>query len=645
MKEVTLKKLTLNNFKGKQLLEIDFSNRTVLSAENGCGKTRVYDAFLWLLTGRDSFDRFNHELMDNNTIYTQDNQYHGGVVGVLDIDGNEYILERIAKQKWVRNRGSEILTLSGFDYVYKIDSVEVNSGQYEEFVNSIVDKKTFKMITNTRYFTSLDPKEQRAMLNLIVGGVNDSDIQGDYSDIIREMNGTTAEQFKAKISNLKNPIKEQLNKLPNEIKGIESVMPTIEDWGVIETEITLVEKSVKDCDAELLGLGDKVKPFIEKRNTELSVIDDKKRELHNAKKDHDNEQMELPNKLATELNNIIAENKQIELRNNQSKQDHYSLQNEFNALTSRKAILVNKKAALLTEYSELNSKVFAADNCSYCGQELPADKLIELQDKFNDKKQSDINICKAEGVNITKEITDIDKRLAELNGLIQTGYSVGEEKGTASIEAQIINAKSGIIPFEQTVKYAELSTQIKELEQSITDIPTYDNTAIIERKKQHMQRLDELKDKLRGKQTIETSLNRIEQLNNEIKKASTELSRLEGLEFKAMALERLKSEVIQERVNKLFTTCQFKMFEYSKTEEIKDACEVYYNGVKFSVASNGEQQIIGLEIIKVISDFVGVKVPIWIDNAESITKDIICDSQTIELYAQKGQKELTVQTF
>lgn len=645
MKKLTLKKLILNNFKGKQLLEIDFSNRTVLSAENGCGKTRVYDAFLWLLTGRDSFDRFNHELMDNKTIYTQDNQYQGGVIGVFDLDGNEYILERIAKQKWVRNRGSETLTLSGFDYVYKIDGVEVSSGQYEEFVNSIVDKKTFKMITNTRYFTSLDPKEQRAMLNLIVGVINDSDIQGDYSEIIREMNGTTAEQFKAKITNLKNPIKEQLNKLPNEIKGIESVMPTIEDWSVIETEIGLVETSIKDCDTELLGLGDKVKPFIEKRNKELSIIDDKKRELHNAKKDHDNEQMELPNKLATELNNIIAENKQIELRNNQAKQNYCNLQNEFNSLTSRKAILVNKKTALLTEYSELNSKVFTADNCSYCGQELPADKLTELQDKFNAKKQSDISICHSEGVSITKEIETIDVRLAELENLIKAGYKVDAFAETLDVENKIANAKSGIIPFEQTAKYAELSTQIKQLEQSITDIPMFDNTAIIERKKQHIQRLDELKDKLRGKQTIQTSLKRIEQLNDEIKKGSAELSRLEGLEFKAMELERLKAEIVQERINKLFTTCEFKMFEYSKTGEIKDTCEVYYNGVKFSVASNGEQQIIGLEIIKVISDFVGVKVPIWIDNAESITKDIICDSQTIELYAQKGQKELSVQTF
>lgn len=645
MKNLTLKKLTLNNFKGKQLLEIDFSNRTVLSAENGCGKTRVYDAFLWLLTGRDSFDRFNYELMDNTLIYTQDNQYQGGVIGVFDLDGNEYILERIAKQKWVRNRGSETLTLSGFDYVYKIDGVEVNSGQYEEFVNSIVDKKTFKMITNTRYFTSLDPKEQRAMLNLIVGGINDSDVEGDYSDIIREMDGTTAEQFKAKISSLKNPIKEQLNKLPNEIKGIESVMPTIEDWTVIETEISLVEKSVKDCDAELLGLGDRVKPFIDKRNSELSVIEDKKRELKNAKKDHDNEQMELPNKLATELNNIIAENKQIELRNNQSKQNHCNLQNEFNALTSRKAILVNKKTVLLNEYSKLNSKVFRVDNCSYCGQELPADKLTELQDKFNAKKLYDINVCKSEGVSITKEIETIDVRLAELENLIKAGYKVDAFKETNEVEEKIKSAKSGINPFEQTTKYAELATQIKQLEQSITDIPMCDNTAIIERKKQYIQRLDELKDKLRGKQTIEISLKRIEQLNEEIKKASAELSRLEGLEFKAMELERLKAEIVQERINKLFTTCEFKMFEYSKTGEIKDTCEVYYNGVKFSVASNGEQQIIGLEIIKVISDFVGVKVPIWIDNAESITKDIICDSQTIELYAQKGQKELLVQTF
>ena len=58
MQKIVLKSLSLTNFKGARSQEIVFSEQgTVISGENGTGKTTIFDAFLWLLFGKDSSGR------------------------------------------------------------------------------------------------------------------------------------------------------------------------------------------------------------------------------------------------------------------------------------------------------------------------------------------------------------------------------------------------------------------------------------------------------------------------------------------------------------------------------------------------------------------------------------------------------------
>jgi len=55
---VILKELRIENFKGIKSFGVEFRDgRTVIKGCNGSGKTSVYDAFLWLLFGKDSDGR------------------------------------------------------------------------------------------------------------------------------------------------------------------------------------------------------------------------------------------------------------------------------------------------------------------------------------------------------------------------------------------------------------------------------------------------------------------------------------------------------------------------------------------------------------------------------------------------------------
>ena len=63
MKQVTLKSITLCNFKGEQERTTTFNpDVTTISGGNGLGKSRHFDAFIRLLFGKDAHDRKDYEI-------------------------------------------------------------------------------------------------------------------------------------------------------------------------------------------------------------------------------------------------------------------------------------------------------------------------------------------------------------------------------------------------------------------------------------------------------------------------------------------------------------------------------------------------------------------------------------------------------
>ena len=54
MKKIKLKSIRLENFKGIKNLDVKFSDRTEIMGRNAAGKTTVFDAFTWLLFGKNS---------------------------------------------------------------------------------------------------------------------------------------------------------------------------------------------------------------------------------------------------------------------------------------------------------------------------------------------------------------------------------------------------------------------------------------------------------------------------------------------------------------------------------------------------------------------------------------------------------------
>jgi len=54
MKSIKLRSIKIENFKGAKERTIEFGENTKICGANATGKTTIFDAFTWLLFGKDS---------------------------------------------------------------------------------------------------------------------------------------------------------------------------------------------------------------------------------------------------------------------------------------------------------------------------------------------------------------------------------------------------------------------------------------------------------------------------------------------------------------------------------------------------------------------------------------------------------------
>ena len=100
MKNVVLKTLSLINFRGQKDRTIDFSVETTICGDNATGKSTIFDAFIWLLFGKDQFDRKDFEIIPIENGKRLD-RVDAEVSAIVEVEGQEMKLKRVLHQKWL----------------------------------------------------------------------------------------------------------------------------------------------------------------------------------------------------------------------------------------------------------------------------------------------------------------------------------------------------------------------------------------------------------------------------------------------------------------------------------------------------------------------------------------------------------------
>ena len=212
---ISLKKLSLKNFKGVKELSLEFDKITNITGENGTGKTTIFDGFLWLLFGKDSQGKSAFEIqpLDN-----QGNVLHGletNVIAILDVDGYERTFSRTLSEKWVKQRGQVEAELKGTQTTFEVDGIPTKLKDYQATINSIINEDLFKMVTNPLFFPTMKWQDQRKILLEITGEPKEESIIS-YNPSLSPLK----DEMQDDIDNFIKRTKASIGKLKDQVKSI-----------------------------------------------------------------------------------------------------------------------------------------------------------------------------------------------------------------------------------------------------------------------------------------------------------------------------------------------------------------------------------------------------------------------------------------
>lgn len=667
-KVITIKSLTLSSFKGIKSLHIDFDNQTDIYGANGTGKTTIADAVNWLLFGKDSSDRKDFEIKTLDVFGKAIPMIEHEVSAVYQIDGDTVTMRRILKENWVKKRGSLEAEFSGNVTDLYWNDVPVNVTEFNKKVSAILDEQVFKMITSPTYFNNIDWKLRRSLLTQITGEVSDADIAAGnpaYESLLANLTqGKTLEDYKAQILASVKKAKDDLKAIPTRIDEVSKSKPEAQDFRVLEIELEGYQKQLEAVEGQLADANKAFEAKLDEQKGLRININNLEVEIQNIESSARSEakQRLTPDTSALDKLTRTLSEEQGEL--NSYKNTVLTLEQKKSGLEYEIKGIEEKIVAKRNEWNAENAKELTFNDndfhCPTCKREFESgdveSKKSEMLATFKANKIKRLNEITSEGQNLSAQKTNIEAEFSTLATRIENGkgYIQTTEGKIEKIKAEIesLNGVSGTeLPSEETVYQSILSLhatytakkeELATLRGQLVEIPTVDNTELVEKKKGLVIEIDSIKAKLQTKAQIEAADKRIEQLKDEERTLGQQIVDVEKIQFTIENFIKDKIDRLESAINDKFKMVNFKMFEEQINGGLRETCVAMVNGVPFSDLNTASRINAGLDIINTLCEFYGVSAPIFIDNAESVHTLIDTDSQLVRLVVSEFHKQLEV---
>lgn len=667
MSTIILKKMILVNFKGVRNLTIYFDSNTNIFGNNGTGKTTIFDAFTWMLFGKDSTDRKDFEIKtldENNQVIPK---IEHEVYGEILVDGNLVTIKRTLREKWVKTKGALEAEFSGNETLYYWNEVPLSMKEFSNKVSEILDETVFKLITSPSAFNALKWTDRRNALIKIVGDISDKELAGsnsDYLDLLSQLTNKTLDEYKKQILSTIKKMKDDIKQIPTRIDEVERSKPEPVDAETVQAVINNKEKEILSIDNQLQDKAAAHDEITRKRNANQDEIY-RLKSAQNAIRFEVSEAAKLENKSDTSkadgLKRSINEKEQNELLPAQQKLSR--LRTDKKDLTADVEIYEKAIVGKREEWNTENSKEFTFDDdnavCPTCGHAVEATDLEakrkELQEKFNTDKANRLSEIQNEGKSFANKLQGYSDELKGLEARIESGetYVKTLESQITQLRADLMIENSQtkeVVPLDVIIsqkledhpEYNYLTGQIATLEAKEFKIDDDNNSMLKIAKGTLQNNISDLKASLQANTQIKAANDRIEALQKEESKLAQDIANIEKTQYIIENFIKLKVDTIETRINEKFSYVKFKLFETQINGGQVECCEALINGVPFSDANTASRINAGIDIINTLCEFYKVSAPIFIDNRESVVKLIPSESQIINLIVSEDDKKLRV---
>lgn len=670
MKKIEIREIRLTDFKGQQEKRIEFGHRTIVSGKNGCGKTTLADAFMWVFCDKD------YSLKSNPDIRPDDGRECFPRVDIeLLIDGKP-----VSVSKYRKRSKSKTGTIS-LSNEYTVNDMKMGK---EKFQNTLKERgfdfANFLPLAHIDIFTNEKDKDARAVLLSIPDKEGKVDLTiakaiPECKDIVVKMEAeakTVAEVEAGAKEDLKEA-ETRLKEIKSEIKGKEDLKVDA-DTAELELQKNALQEQLSDLEKQIAQAGNEkageIKAELAGLRTKLLEIDSK------AKADLLGQKSSVCNKIsALELDRNIKTS-------------------ELNKKTSALVILRTQKKELLeklqnarTQYPKIKdtewdntvlesikSEIFKDVDtiCPTCGQNLPTKQIEQLKSRFEQKKQERIN----QQLKVQEEWEQDKKR--KLDEVIQVGNKASADMKEAHKQEETLTSEISKLTDELEQIKTSLDAENKNLE-AIPKEPDFSGNAeyqqilaSIKEKQQELNSLDDgeeakkqLSEQLSGKKQELAAVNqKIGEANNNVR-IDEQIEKLQEsqkqyAQSKAdaqMVLDELKSlsmaknTALEDAVNQYFDGVKAKLFDTQKNGEVVDACIWYVqdkDGDWKKLVGNANTALMmkgKIAIMDGLQKFYGVSYPIFVDCAAELDNSslagIKADAQLIFLKVAEGDMTVT----
>ena len=640
MKEVFLRKIVIDNFKGVRHFELEIdSMMTEIHGTNGTGKTTLYDAYLWLLTGKDSkgSEAFKVQPVDENNETIP--KLTTSVSCLFSIDGVETTFRRSLSQKWSKPKGTDREILKGNTTDYFIDDVPVTATAFGAKVKEcFCDIDKLRMMSSVFQFFSLPVKEARAMLVQMAGEMPDLLTEDDYPRLFKDVKETkSVEGSKQRALFARKKDEDARTGIPLRIDENERKKPT-HDFAALKIESERIDRRISEIDGVLqrhadATLFDACADLNKKLNEVRTHIDDCERSFRKEREDRIEKfksQLFKLNRNADEVNADISScNRKI----NDLVFEINGYENDLNRC---------KEEWTKVNLNEFKDTVDAV--CPTCGRpfddEEVTEKRNELIRRFNVDKVERLKEISAKGSRISELLTDAFNRRKELEGKISnmTDSLKGIRHSISDVQMKINEVPTVENLKEASREYMTLISKEASLKEKISvekdkSKNAFDDTEIENEKLSLKARQKDVLRMLGEESMIKEIEERRRQLEQEAVDVAARIAEHDALlhEIRMYGKERINA--VEERVSGMFKIVKFQMYERNITNDgEKEICEPLINGVPYSNNLNYASKVnAGIDVINAISRWIGVSMPVFIDNKESVVNTIESYGQVITL--------------
>ena len=641
MTEIKIKRLVLENFKCHKYLCLDLmGGNAAIYGDNASGKTSVYDALTWLLFGKDSAGNGEKNIeikpLDANG-EVKDHDALTAVEAVLDVNGEEVTLRRTYREVWSTKRGSSQATYDGNTSEYYVSGVPCKRNAFQEKVNELVSEDTFRMLTSVSHFANgIGWQDRRAVLFRVAGIMEDAQILATneaFAPLVESMGKLSLEDYKKKLLAEKRKFVGAKTDIPARISECQKTIEDVQglDFAGAKAQVEALQATLDSISAEIVAV---------EHNT---AADQKRMEIREAKMELQglyNENKAFRASQGSGLLNVHNLKLDLkELRNRQDRKQH--------ELSNEKAYIAGLETKIedaRTRWISLNGDTFTGGNCPTCGQNLPAAQLQAAKEQFEANKQKRLNDILQTANSYKESKSQAEDRIARiLDEAAQVDSDIqAKEQEIAAAEATVVEPKD----MEHYAENAHcLNEKIQKLNGELADM-MMGTAAVVEKlgkeKRDVMLHISQQMAIVNKESLLEYSRQRIESLREDAKNTAECLEAIDKMLFLIDEYSRYKTRFVEDSINGMFRIARFRLFREQANGGVEDRCDVVYEGVPYISVNNGMKINLGIDIINTLSVAYGVRVPLFVDNAESVTRLEKCDSQIIRLVVSENDKELRV---